>query len=216
MRQDFANGDCETAELREISGAITDKRVFAGAAWCLLPAPGQTGGHSVEMGKEPKGQEESDKATDEVIKIIARRLADTRKKRGLTQTQLGEKAGVRQSYIFELEQGSSSMTLRTLIRMARVLDVDPRDLFPGSASAPATATEIEFLAGALDRVAKAIEDRVAYERLRDEHEASLLEELKPLADIRNALPIRKATAEPAGGRDAVKPKRPRRGITEDT
>jgi len=174
------------------------------------------GGHSVGMSKEPKGQDESDGAIDEVIKVISRRLADTRKKRGLTQAQLGEKAGVRQSYIFELEQGSSSMTLRTLIRMARVLEVDPRELFPGGASAPVTAAEIEFLAGALDRLAKAIEDRVAYEKLRDEHEASVLEELKPLTELRNALAVRKLPADTAGSMSATKSKRPRRGITEDT
>jgi transcriptional regulator with XRE-family HTH domain len=168
------------------------------------------------MGKEPKGQDESDEATDEVIKIISRRLADTRKKRGLTQAQLGEKAGVRQSYIFELEQGSSSMTLRTLIRMARALEVDPRDLFPGGASAPVTVAEIEFLSGALDRLAKAIKDRVAYEKLRDEHEASVMEELKPLVDLRNALAVRTLPADTAEGGSAGRPKRPRRGITEDT
>ncbi len=168
------------------------------------------------MGKEPKGQDDSDGATDEIIKVISRRLADTRKKRGLTQAQLGEKAGVRQSYIFELEQGSSSMTLRTLIRMARALEVDPRELFPGGASAPVTAAEIEFLAGALDRLAKAIEDRVAYEKLRDEHEASVLEELKPLVDLRNVLAVRKVATETPEGGGAARPRRPRRGITEDT
>ena len=167
------------------------------------------------MAKEPKGQDEPDKATDEVIKIISRRLADTRKKRGLTQAQLGEKAGVRQSYIFELEQGSSSMTLRTLIRMARVLEIDPRELFPGGASPPPTAADIQFFVSALDRLTKAIEDRIAYEKLRSENEASLLEELKPLVDLRNALAVRKLPEETGGENGSAKPKRSRPGITED-
>jgi transcriptional regulator with XRE-family HTH domain len=166
------------------------------------------------MGREPKGQEESDKATDDIIKIVSRRLADTRKKRGLTQTDLGAKAGVKQSYIFELEEGSSSMTLRTLIRMARALEVDPRDLFPGGPSAPVTATEVQFLVSAIDRLTKAVEDRTAYEklRLRDRNEKSLVLELKPLVDLRNALAVR-SVAEEAG---PANPKPRRHKVNKDT
>jgi hypothetical protein len=48
-------------------------------------------------------------------------------------------------------------------------------------------------------VANAIQDRIAYERLRDEHQASLLLELKPLVDLRNAL----ASRTPAEKTDAA-------------
>jgi transcriptional regulator with XRE-family HTH domain len=216
MRLKSANGDCETAELQGISGAITAKQAFAGAEWCCSWACAILGDHSVAMGREPKGQEESDKATDDIIKIVSRRLADTRKKRGLTQTDLGTRAGVKQSYIFELEEGSSSMTLRTLIRMARALEVDPRDLFPGGPLAPVTAAELQFLVSAIDRLTKAVEERTAYEKLRDRNEESLLVELKPLVDLRNALAVRNLAEEAAEEAGPVDLKPRRRKVTKDT
>ena len=108
------------------------------------------------------------------------------------------------------------MTLRTLIRMARALEVDPRDLFPGGPSAQATATEVQFLVSAIDRLTKAVEDRTAYEKLRDRNEESLLVELKPLVDLRNALTVRKLPEEAAEepGPADVRPRR--RSVNKNT
>jgi transcriptional regulator with XRE-family HTH domain len=93
-----------------------------------------------KVGRPPKGKEEPapDPYLDETIRIIARRIADARKKRGLTQAQLGEKIGASQSFVFEIEQAASNMMLRTLLRMARGLELDPRELFPGGPSPTAS------------------------------------------------------------------------------
>ena len=52
-----------------------------------------------------------------------------RKKKGLTQKQLGEKIGVTQSAIGQLERGSSNVKIRTLKRIAKALDARFDELF---------------------------------------------------------------------------------------
>jgi transcriptional regulator with XRE-family HTH domain len=123
------------------------------------------------MEKDSRTQRDSDTDTDGVIRIIAMRFAEIRKKRGLTQSQLGELAGVAQSRIFELEQGTSNLTVRTLVRMAKLLEVDPRDLFPDTMS----VRDSRF-AEALLRLTKAIEERTTYDK-------ALMDEIGPILDM---------------------------------
>lgn len=183
---DFANGDCETAGLRQISGVITDKQVFAGAAWCPSLCLHKLGGHSVGMSKEPKGQDEADKLGDEAIGAIARRIVDLRKKKGLTQGELGKLAGVTQGRIFELEQRTSNITVRTLARMAQVLDVELVELVSGVHTASGNR-----LADVLEKWTKALEEWTAFER-------ALMEEIRPIVQDMRALSIRKQEEEKRG------------------
>jgi len=191
---DSANGDCETAELREISGAITDKQVFAGAAWCPSLCLHKLGGHSVGMSKEPKGQDEADKLGDEAIGAIARRIVDLRKKKGLTQAELGKLAGVTQGRIFELEQRTSNITVRTLARMAQVLDVELVELVSGVHTASGNR-----LADVLEKWTNALAERTAFEK-------ALMEEIRPIIEDMRVLSIRKLEEETRGpGGDAPGP-----------
>lgn len=58
-------------------------------------------------------------------------LKTLRKQRGLTQVQLGKLAGISQSYISDLEKEYfvSSPTIRQVISLSDVLDVDKVKLF---------------------------------------------------------------------------------------
>lgn len=126
------------------------------------------------MAKDDKPQVTPDDETDEIIRIIARRFAEARKKRGLTQKELGQLAGVAQSRIFELEQGTANITVRTLINMARLLEVDPRSFFPDGApvedgQAEEAAGRIRLFANDLVQVIRALEERSETDgKLRDE------------------------------------------------
>jgi transcriptional regulator with XRE-family HTH domain len=116
------------------------------------------------MAREEKPQVNPDADIDEIFRVIARRFADARKKRGLTQKELGQLAGVAQSRIFELEQGTANITVRTLINMSRLLDVDPRSLFPDVE--PIEDRQVEEAAG---RIRSFAEDLLQVMRALDDH-----------------------------------------------
>ncbi len=62
---------------------------------------------------------------------IAERLIDARKEKGLTQARLGEKSGTNQAVIQKIENGRSLMP-RSIMRIAKALDVNPAWLMFGS------------------------------------------------------------------------------------
>jgi DNA-binding XRE family transcriptional regulator len=70
------------------------------------------------------------------LKVVDSLLADEspirvwREYRNLTQVQLAEQAGVKQSYIAMLEAGERQGTVDVLVKIARVLKVDVDDLLP--------------------------------------------------------------------------------------
>ena len=135
------------------------------------------------MSKEPKGQDEADKVGDEAIGAIARRIVELRKKKGLTQGELGKLAGVTQGRIFELEQRTSNITVRTLARMAQVLDVELVELVSGVRTASGNR-----LADVLERWTNALAERTAFEK-------ALMEEIRPVIEEMRALSIRKLEEE---------------------
>ena len=54
-----------------------------------------------------------------------------RLKRGWTQEELAQNAGKHWTYIGGIERGTRNVTLAVVADLARALDVEPRDLFPG-------------------------------------------------------------------------------------
>ena len=148
------------------------------------------------MGKVPKGQDESDKLGDEVIAAIARRMVELRKKRGLTQEQLGKLVGVTQGRIFELEQRTSNVTVRTLARMTQVLGVELSELMFDVSTASAAR-----LADALERWTKALEERTAYDK-------ALMEEIGSIIGVIKAVAIRNQEEEKVGRDDKSAPSGP--------
>ena len=64
----------------------------------------------------------------DVQKAVGQRIKTARAKKGLTQDQLAELAGLNRVHLYRIETGRQSMTLRTLKIIADALDVKMRDL----------------------------------------------------------------------------------------
>jgi transcriptional regulator with XRE-family HTH domain len=59
---------------------------------------------------------------------FGRRLRDLRHKRGLSQEELANRAGLDRTYISSCEAGRRNVTLRTITRLAEALGVEPETL----------------------------------------------------------------------------------------
>lgn len=63
-------------------------------------------------------------------KKVARRIKILRIKKGMTQEQLSEKTGIGYKYIQAMEGKSpKSLTLKTIEKVAKALNVDPIEFF---------------------------------------------------------------------------------------
>lgn len=54
----------------------------------------------------------------------------TRKRKGLTQLELSEACGLSRGQIANLETGRTDLSIKALYRVAKALDVQPRELLP--------------------------------------------------------------------------------------
>jgi transcriptional regulator with XRE-family HTH domain len=68
---------------------------------------------------------------DEIQRVVAERIKKIRKRKGITQEGLAERAGLNRTHLYRLEGGRQSMTLRTLKIVADALDVKVTDLVKG-------------------------------------------------------------------------------------
>lgn len=59
---------------------------------------------------------------------IGQRVRDFRERQNLTQTALAGRVGVHQAYIANIENGSKSPSIRTVVLLAAALGVTPNDL----------------------------------------------------------------------------------------
>jgi len=125
-----------------------------------------------------KTDERSSARHDDILKAVGNRLREARGKAGLTQKQLGDRAGVKQSYIFELERGRTNITLNTLVKMADVLGMDIRDLLPQTGPAPLSLVVLERLLEVCERIASILSDR-------QKQDAELLTAFRAFADLRS-------------------------------
>jgi transcriptional regulator with XRE-family HTH domain len=127
-----------------------------------------------------KTEEDSSDRYDEVLRAVGSRLREARIRAGLTQKELGDKAGSKQSYIFVLETGGANITLRTLAKMADLLGIEIRDLLPERKSAPLSAASVQLLVGVYERIAALLSER-------ERHDARLLAELRAFADLHSGI-----------------------------
>jgi len=74
-------------------------------------------------GKMPKARKKQQQAPDNRLFEIGKRLQSIRKRRGLTQKELGEKIGLTREAIAAYEAGRSHLMDTTLLNMAAVLRV---------------------------------------------------------------------------------------------
>jgi transcriptional regulator with XRE-family HTH domain len=64
----------------------------------------------------------------EVRKVFARNLRHLRKVRNLSQEELAYEAGIDRTYVSALERQIYSVSIDTLAKLAKVLQVDPSEL----------------------------------------------------------------------------------------
>lgn len=95
---------------------------------------------------------------------VGARLREWRKRRGLTQEQLAERAGLSYKFVGEVERGMGNPTLETLGRLADALHLDLADLVrapePRRESSPTyvlTPKEIQLVREALESVDQLID-----------------------------------------------------------
>ncbi len=60
-----------------------------------------------------------------ILKIFGFNLKVLRMKNGLTQFQLAEKLNVHEKHICKIETGKQNVTLKTLEKIAKALEVEP-------------------------------------------------------------------------------------------
>ena len=64
----------------------------------------------------------------DVVRLLGRNVRDFRKERGLSQEQLALEAGMKRSYLSDLERGTRNPSVRALGRLADALSVRPDEL----------------------------------------------------------------------------------------
>lgn len=83
-------------------------------------------------------------SNEEVLKYIAYSIRIIRKQKKVSQTELGLRANMSQGFITDLETGKKEPSAMTLIRIARALEVSPRDFFPESELEPVSDIKSEI------------------------------------------------------------------------
>lgn len=66
---------------------------------------------------------------DRALGDVGRRIAELRRRRAWTQEEMADRVGVSLKYLQRIEAGRENLTIRSLVRVATVLDAKPRDLF---------------------------------------------------------------------------------------
>jgi transcriptional regulator with XRE-family HTH domain len=74
------------------------------------------------------------------LHIIGRNVMAIRKLRGLTQEELGKKAGLHKSYIGFVERGERNLSVETIDLIAKALEIQPFLLWMESMDALFTKT----------------------------------------------------------------------------
>jgi transcriptional regulator with XRE-family HTH domain len=113
---------------------------------------------------------------------VAARIKDARKRNNLTQKQVAEMAGLQQSYVYEIETGETNITLRTLARLAEVLETDIRSFLPETVPGPASSGDGSTLRTVLDRAVSVLQELEQADAERHRRQAALLKELQSFAD----------------------------------
>ena len=104
------------------------------------------------MAKNPVEDDETSLKEKELMSTIAFRVRETRQNAKLKQSELAKMIGTSQPYIFLVESAETNITVKTLVRLAQALNVEPVDLLVDSQILPnldkERAKEIYGLIGA--------------------------------------------------------------------
>src|ERR1041385_79185 len=66
---------------------------------------------------------------DEILRLFGERLRELRVERNFSQERLAELAGLDRNYIGQIERAERNVALVNIIRIAKALGIEPRELF---------------------------------------------------------------------------------------
>jgi len=66
-----------------------------------------------------------------ILEVFGSNIAMRRRELGLSQEGLAERAGLHRTYIGSVERGERNPALKSIVKIALALDVDPGDLLEG-------------------------------------------------------------------------------------
>ena len=66
---------------------------------------------------------------DKAIKLLGKRIRDIRKKQKLSQSQSAYEANIPRMQVSRIERGEINTSISTILAIARVLDVQAKELF---------------------------------------------------------------------------------------
>lgn len=81
------------------------------------------------MNKHPRWP--ADPRHDFILREFGERLRRARRHADLTGAEVGDRAGMHPSQVYQVESGQANVTLRTLLRMADAVGAEPCSLLPG-------------------------------------------------------------------------------------
>lgn len=67
--------------------------------------------------------------SDHFVKMVGARLKEIRKSQGLTQREVGMQAGLEETAVQRIEAGRVNSTLKTLVKIVNVLNVEFSSIF---------------------------------------------------------------------------------------
>ena len=114
---------------------------------------------------------------------IGRKLSSIRVERGITQVRLVELSGIPQPRISEIEKGKRDMTVSTLVRLCRALDIAPARLFENDKS---IFKKESFSRERLERIARAVWDYSLAKSDAERKTAELLAHIVPIHKIKKS------------------------------
>lgn len=68
----------------------------------------------------------------EIRKTVGKQIRKIRKNKGLTQEKLGERADLCYKFLGEVERGNSNISLDSLVKISKALEIEIGDLFKSS------------------------------------------------------------------------------------
>jgi transcriptional regulator with XRE-family HTH domain len=66
---------------------------------------------------------------DKILRLFGERLRELRTARDLSQERLAELAGLDRNYIGQIERAERNVALVNIVRVAKALEIEPRELF---------------------------------------------------------------------------------------
>ncbi len=68
---------------------------------------------------------------EDILKKFGQKLRDERGKKGLSQEELADEAGIHRTYVGMIERGQKNVTLKNLKKLAKALKLNLEELVKG-------------------------------------------------------------------------------------